>query len=110
MKQLNDYIKFLGLTKPVTLCFKTRTHKKCDGFYIPYYSNKSGNLLEHRITIYLTNASRDINTLIAHELIHAWQEENKKSEIHGIHFKRLAKIMAQEFNLENIYMEGIDLK
>lgn len=109
MKQLNDYIKFLGLTKPVTLHFKTRTHKKWDGFYIPHYSNKSGKLLEHRITIYLTNASRDINTLIAHELIHAWQEENKIHEIHGKHFKRLAKMMTEKFNLENIYMKGVDL-
>ena len=110
MKQLNDYIKFLGLTKPVTLRFKTRIHKKWDGFYIPHYSSKTGKLLEHRVTIYLTNATRDINTLIAHELIHAWQEENKKSEVHGKHFKRLAKMMAQEFDLENIYMKGVDLK
>lgn len=109
MKQLNDYIKFLGLTKPVTLSFKTRTHK-WDAFYIPHHSNKSGKLLEHRITIYLTNASRDINTLIAHELIHAWQEENKKNEVHGKHFKRIAKMMAQEFNLENIYMKEVDTK
>jgi predicted SprT family Zn-dependent metalloprotease len=106
---MQQYIEYLDLKMPIVLKVNTRANKTMDGFYVPKYSAKTGNLLEHRITIYTKNASRDFNTLVAHELIHAWQEENKKSEIHGKFFKALAKDMGEYFGLQNVYIKGVDV-
>jgi predicted SprT family Zn-dependent metalloprotease len=54
--------------------------------------------------------TRDFNTLLAHELIHAWQEENRKAETHGKHFKKLAKQLESQFGFTEIYIKGIDEK
>jgi hypothetical protein len=108
MQNLHEYIKFLGLTKPVVVRVKTRANKHYDGFYIARYSDRTGKLLEHRITIHVTKNARAFDTLLAHELIHAWQEENKKTEIHGKHFKRLAKAMGEHFGIDEIYLKGVD--
>lgn len=107
--KLAEYIDFLKLKKRVNLHITTRKNKFADAYYEPKYSIKTGKLLEHNITIYLKNTSRDFETLLAHELIHAWQEENKKSEIHGEYFIKYAKKMERAFNLREIYLENIDL-
>ena len=70
MQNLNDYIKFLKLTKPVMIRVSTRKHKAWDGYYVPHYSDRTGELKEHRITIYLQDNSRDFEATLAHELIH----------------------------------------
>lgn len=110
MKLLHDLIRALDIKLPVNLMINTRTNKTCDGFYLPDHSDRTGKLKGHRITIYVGNPSRDFETLLAHELIHAWQEENNKYETHGKHFKRIAKKLESEFNLTNIYLKGIDEK
>lgn len=107
MQNINDYIKFLKLTKPVVVRINSRTHKHWDGYYQARYNNK-GNLAEHRITIYLQNQSRDFDTILAHELIHAWQEENGHTEFHGKEFKRIARKMQKVFGLINVYVKGTD--
>jgi hypothetical protein len=109
MQNLNDYINFLGLKKPVVLRIKTRKNKHdYDALYESHYSDRTGKLLEHRITIFTQDAHRDFDTLLAHELIHAWQEENSKAEIHGKHFRKYAKRMTEHFGLQNIYIKGVD--
>ena len=107
MQNLNDYIKYLGLTKPVVVRINSRTHKAWDGYYMPRYNSK-GKLSEHRITVYLQDYSRDFDTVLAHELIHAWQEENGKTEYHGWHFKRIARKMEKTFSLAGVYIKGTD--
>lgn len=87
----------------------TRKHKAWDGYYVPHYSDRTGELKEHRITIYLQDNSRDFEATLAHELIHAWQEENNKAEYHGWHFKRIAKRMEKHFNMTKIYIKGQDI-
>lgn len=110
MQNLNDYIKFLGLTKPVTVRVKTgKTKKSYDALYQARYSDKTGKLLGHCVTIYTQDSSRDFDTLLAHELIHAWQEEQGKTEIHGKHFKKYAKKMNEYFGLQEIYIKGVDI-
>ena len=109
MQNLQDYITFLGLTKPVVVRVKTRKNKKdYDALYQARYSDKTAKLLEHCITIYTQNASRDFDTLLAHELIHAWQEEHGKHEIHGKHFKKYAKKMTEYFGLQEVYIKDVD--
>lgn len=109
MQNLNDYIKFLGLTKPVVVRVNSRTHKAWHGYYLPKFSRKTGKLQEHKITIYLGDLGDAMDRILAHELIHAWQQENnKQDELHGKHFRKMAKVMNEHFGLQEIYRKGID--
>jgi hypothetical protein len=111
MENLAYYIEFLKLQFPVELTLKTKSNKHDDAVYLPKFSNR-GNLKAHKITLYLGNqdiyARRSIDELIAHELIHAWQQENKIVEWHGINFRLRAIEMSQHFNLPNIYLAELD--
>lgn len=106
MKNFYEYIEFLKLKKPVNLRIVTRKNKSADAEYEAMYTD-SGRLKEHRITIYKGHV-RDFDTLVAHELIHAWQEEHKKQEIHGKFFVKYARKMEQAFALREVYIEGVD--
>jgi len=109
MKNLFKYIDYLGLEKPVTIKIITkRVPFSADAEYIGRYNNK-GKLKEHKIWIYVYANTRKFNTLLAHELIHAWQEENSKTEIHGKYFRKYAKKMEKHFNLKDIYLKAIDI-
>lgn len=110
MKNLYDYIKFLGLKRPVNLRIITKRNRFADAEYEGEYSDVSGKLIGHNITIFFKGNSRDFETLVAHELIHAWQEENKKHETHGPAFIKYARKMEKQFNLKEIYIEGVDLE
>lgn len=110
MKSLYQYIKFLGLKKPVNLRIITKKNKWADAEYEGEYSDITGKLIAHNITVYFKNNSRDFETLIAHELIHAWQEENKALETHGPRFKKQAKRMEKQFGLREIYIPEVDLE
>ena len=110
MKSLHEYITFLGLKKPVNLRIVTRKNRFADAEYEPEYSGKTGKLKEHKITIFVKDNSRNFDTLLAHELIHAWQEEHKKTETHGKLFIKYAKKMEEHFNLTEIYLPDVDLE
>lgn len=104
MKQFIDY---LGLKKPITIRIVPKGNKLADAEYEAEYTEK-GKLLEHIITVYTKGLQRNFETLIAHELIHAWQEENKKSETHGPAFIKYARKMERDFGLCNIYDPEVD--
>lgn len=109
MKNLNEYIDFLGLELPVTVIVKTSIKEKnWDAYYLPRHGKK-GKLTSHKIVIRSNGLSRNFDTILAHELIHAKQEEMKQEEIHGKIFRKFAKLMEEEFSLEEIYIDGIDL-
>jgi hypothetical protein len=108
MKNLHAWIKFLGLKKPVNIRIINRKNKWADADYEAEYSDKTGKLKEHLITIYYKDNCRDFDTLVAHELIHAWQEENKKAETHGKYFIKYARKMEKEFGLTEIYLPDVD--
>lgn len=108
MQNLHDYIKYLKLKRPINLRIITRKNRFADAEYEPEYSDKTGKLIGHNITVYLRDNSREFDTLLAHELIHAWQEENKKQEIHGPYFIKYARKMEKHFNLREIYIPGVD--
>lgn len=111
MENLAYYIEFLGLKSPVELTFKTKSNKSMDAVYYPKFSNR-GNLKAHKIVLFLGNqtadAKRNLNELIAHELIHAWQQENNIQEFHGLNFVLQAIAMDDKFNLPNIYLAELD--
>lgn len=106
MKNLEKFAKFLGLKKPIDVTLTTRKPKNWDALYIGKYGRKK--LKRHKITISIY-ASRERETLLMHELIHAWQEENKKREIHGKHFIKLAKKAEKAYKIKDIYIKGVDL-
>ena len=108
MDLMLDIIGKLGLKKPVDLTLKNRKAKDWDAFYQPIYSDKNGTLKSHRIVIYIADPQRDFATLLAHELIHAWQEEHYKQEMHGRWFQEKAEELQEEFGIENIFLEEFD--
>lgn len=109
MQLLNDLIQALGLQKPVTITIKTRAGKDFDAYYMPDYSDRTGELKGHRITIYTVDSTRSFETLLAHELIHAKQEEQRKEEFHGKYFIKLAATLEQQFpDIKDIYLKKVD--
>jgi hypothetical protein len=111
MENLAYYIKFLELKSPVELTFKTKSNKHDDAFYLPKFNNR-GNLKAHKIVVFLgnqdVNSARTVDELVAHELIHAWQQENKIQEFHGPNFIMQAIAMKHAFDLPNIYLAELD--
>lgn len=101
-----DLIHELELRKPVDIKLSTR-RSKISGLYDPIYSD-SGRLKSHKITIWLDKDNRPLKTLIAHELIHAWQEENKKQDIHGESFRDLAQYLEIKYNMRDIFDPELD--
>ena len=108
MQILKDLIEHLELVLPVDLTIKTRKGKDCDAFYLPIHSQRTGKLKGHRIVIYTVDTGRTFEALLAHELIHAAQEENRKLEIHGEYFVELARELEDLYSLDDIYDPEID--
>lgn len=105
MKYLID---FLGLKKPVTIRVLPKHKKSTDAIYESEYNSK-GKLCGHRITVYAKDTYRDFDTLIAHELIHAWQEEKGLTEIHGKRFRKMAAKMQSQFpQFHELYIPEVD--
>lgn len=97
----------LGILKPYNISIKARSNKHADAEYRAIY--KKGRLVSHDIRIYMGNAFRSLNTLIVHELIHAWQEENGVNEIHGKDFRYIARELSKKYKLPDIYIPGVDI-
>ena len=117
MMQLNDLIvkvsAFLGLLVSVTIIIKTeKASDEPQAEYAPIYDDNGGELLEHEITVWLDDIEtqgRDFNSIVAHELVHAWQEERGLSEIHGFAFRGKCAELETEFpDLRGIYDPEID--
>ncbi len=101
----------LQLEKPVKIKFMKRAHKSWDACYTPRF-DKWGDIKQHNIKIYNNpDRARSVEELIAHELIHAWQEENSVADIHGDPFQKMArKIKRAVPKLKNIYCKELDLE
>lgn len=104
--------KELKIEKMVDVTISTKENKKFDAEYSPVYREmKNGGieLRKHRIKVFIGDElTRPIDSLIAHELIHAWQEERDLSEIHGKYFRRKAKQLESLFGMEDIYIPELD--
>lgn len=109
MKTFQMLADFLNIKKPVTIKMMPKSNRECEAEYMPNYSD-SGRLIDHEIVIYTKNNSRDLDVLLAHELIHAWQEENKCWENHGKFFRKYARRISDEFGLDDIYIPDVDLE
>lgn len=108
LRTIQKFSRLLDLKYPVKVKFSREKNRFIDAEYWPELSD-SGKARYHRIIIYHRPA-RSIKTLIAHELIHAWQYEHGKTEIHGKHFRRLARKFKQRYNLREVYIPRTDLE
>lgn len=89
--------KYLKITKPVVI--------KMSDLYLKYrathtyWVNTKGDIKRHVINIAICEDGRNINTIIAHEFVHAWQaEHNPKSETHGKEFAKKARLLRKYLN------------
>lgn len=104
-------VEYLGLEKPYTIKLNSKGKKSASAEYRAIY-NRGDILVSHQITIYLGNQdtdSRDIETLIAHELVHAFQEEHNIEEIHGDDFIDIAELLTMYLQTAGIYVGNIYL-
>lgn len=99
---------FLELKCPIKIEIRSKTKKKMEAGYWGMYA-EDGELKYHLIHVYGFETNRPLETLIAHELIHAWQEENAVNEIHGPEFQRLAAEIGPRFGIPSIYNPEIDI-
>jgi SprT-like family len=103
--------QYLKLKKPVDIQFRFCKTSEYDAEYWPKMRD-NGKVKRHIIRFYVCSDldfDREFNTLLAHELIHAYQAERGLTEIHGKHFKRLAKKLEKRFALTNIYNSELDI-
>ena len=106
MNRYQEFAKALGITKEFRIVLKNKHNKKADAKYWGMYTDKI--LVYHLIHVYMLDACRDLDTLIAHELIHANQEEMGLNEAHGSYFQTEAKRMERIFGLSEIYIPDTD--
>lgn len=100
-------VDILGISRPYSVKIISKTKKDTEAEYIARYSEKHKRLT-HDIRVYLGENTRPLESLIAHEFIHAWQEEKGLTEIHGKYFRKIARELEEAFNLPDIYIKGID--
>lgn len=105
---IKEIAEYLRLQKPVEIQIRTKTKKTTEAAYWGLY-NEAGELKSHLIRVYGLNPERGLQTLIAHELIHAWQEENGIKEIHGPNFQYYAERMNYWYNIKDVYLKDVDL-
>jgi len=104
---INNTVDILGLRKPYKIVLKPSLKYAAE--YSAVYRKEK--LCYHIIRVNLGNLAHDarcLNTLVVHELIHAWQEERGLLEIHGYYFRKMARILGQAFGMSKIYMPGVD--
>lgn len=105
---IKSVISSLKITLPVTFTITTKESNN-DGYYMPIH-NDDCELVGHRIRIYLnSDTSRSVEAIIAHELIHAWQEENSDTGVHGRKFAYRARKLEKKYALNNIYIPRVDV-
>jgi hypothetical protein len=103
---IDKLIETLGLKWDIQINLMRENHGEDVADYM--CDDESG----HIITVYLpalAEDSRDLETIIAHELIHAWQEENGHADTHGASFKKAARRVAKKFNLPHVYLPDVDI-
>ena len=105
--RIESFVEYLGLKHTFEIQLRNTSKDIATAEYW-CIRNEKGKIKKHVIRVYLLNiwgnpAERDLETIIAHELIHAWQDENGFGDIHGDSFQQIARSMSIRFSLPNIY-------
>lgn len=91
----------LNLKLPIKFVLEEKDNSTA-GYYIPLYSKK-GIIRKHKIFINMLDGGRSFESLIAHEMIHAWQEENRKKDCHGKSFIKMSQHIQNVLKIEGIF-------
>jgi saccharopine dehydrogenase-like NADP-dependent oxidoreductase len=109
--RIHEFVEYLDLEFPYTIKLKSKGCRDTARYW--NMVNDEHGLEYHLIHVYLGNlgkpGERDLETLIAHELIHAWQTEQNMDEIHGKGFIKMAGKMSKKFDLPRIYIPEVDI-
>ena len=108
-------VEYLDIRRPYRVSLQNRI-KNPDWFaYCTATIDNKGNVLRHNIVVTMQDMLKyDLNTIIAHEFVHAWQFENHiKGRNHGKKFQNKAMKLAEYlnlcgFNIGEIYRPDID--
>lgn len=108
-------VKYLNIQHPYRITLQSKL-KNPDWFaYHNCVIDTKGKILRHDIRITMEDINLyDLNTIVAHEFVHAWQTENKiKGRTHGKQFQKMAlrlqvSLLAKGFNIKDIYRPDID--
>ena len=106
--RIQEFRQYLELKNPIEVQIRTKTKRDRDADYRAVY-DEAGELKLHIIRLYGFIQNRGLESVIAHELIHAWQEENYIEEIHGKDFVKMAKQMEKHFHLTQVYIPELDI-
>lgn len=114
MSKVIEAVKYMRIQKPYKLKLLKRAKVDATAEYWGLY-NRDKTLSSHLIHIYLKNISdnpneRPLETLIIHELVHAWQEECGFTDNHGYSFKWMSAELEDVLKLPDIYIPGRDLE
>lgn len=115
---IRDCLGYMALLRKFEIILKDKVKKTYTAKYEALYNDR-GELVKHLITVYVGNlfknpGERNIETLIAHELVHAWQEETGAEDTHGDSFVQMAGqlqdyLLAAGHNIGPIYDPETDL-
>lgn len=112
MRYIENAVGFLGVRLPVTIHIKNPRDRNIAAYHEGVYS-KSGKLKAHKIVVNMgsvrVKGERNKKTLILHELVHAWQAENKKPRKHGKVFARKCAEVNMKFGVPRIFQPEIDI-
>lgn len=108
-KLITSVYGFLELKKPYRVILQSSMRKNA-ALYIAHYTQKKG-LLRHIIKINMSNIPDDVRNLeclVVHELIHAWQEEKGHTDIHGKSFQKMAILLEEYTGIQKLYLPDTD--
>ena len=107
----------LELKHKINFEFKPGSHKWMRAYHEAKI-NSRGKLKSHKIVVYMGDVeteTRDLMTILIHELIHAWQTEqiayngaNPEMQDHGIEFIEIAEHLRDIYGYINIYDPELD--
>jgi hypothetical protein len=108
---IGKIIDWMKLECPIKYEFRPNSHKWMRAYHQAQINSK-GKIKHHKIVIYMgdfQDETRNLMTLICHELIHAWQAEYIQAgkfentiETHGLEFQFAAAFMKDWVNSQQI--------
>lgn len=110
---ITQVVHYLGIKKPFDIKIKSKAHKWAAGFCEQH--TRKGKIIKHVITIYLpviVECNYSLESVILHELIHAYQAEFdilEPGKYHNSTFQRTARELEKLFKITGIYCEKSDV-
>lgn len=114
LSEMQKLADILGIKKPWDIRIKSKPDPS--GYAAAYCEQhfRKGEIVKHIITIYIPNMESShyiLDSVIAHEFIHAWQAENNilnPKKYHNDQFVDMAKKLKRKLGIPGIYSKETD--